>query len=415
MPLVNALPAAVSGPWSSTVPAAAEQLITSWALEEKDALNAPPLNDLAWTKRGTIVRPGIGVVKYAHTMPQTLAMRAFNGTREYREVGLVTKDVRPSPKELSFAFPMVWDEIGNGYKLVMPAQDGTLLDLLGLNGVGLQGLPGQYVLAGAAHAAQLVADLFYSSMYCTGSNITLTTPSKFTYAQPNNPDGIALFSDGTGAEGSGGCNHYANPAFASTGRFKNVYSAYGKFEVMYGASLAVMTQKPHATLPNVQSGAVVTDTIGPPHMRTKFWNMMVQSLTMEWISSAGARNGSSSVVGAAATTNPLAALAAQGITEENFVGAAFGPRRYWIAPQLADHPYVAANAGKDMWINVSAAPGRATWAKGGANNVNCTPVFYFYGAGDPRAQNERRARFEGDLDVAFEPGSPGEIDVFFEV
>jgi len=413
MPLINALPLSHSGPWSTTVPDSASSLITVWALEEKDALQAPPTADIKWADRGTIVKAGVGIVKYAHAMPKTLAMRPFDGRRELNPVGVVTKDVAPEPLDLSFGFPMIWDEIGNGFKLMTAAEDGTLLDVLGVNGVGLQGLPGGYVMAGAAHKALLAADLFFTSMFCTAHGIT--TPTKFTYPQPGNPKGIALFSDGTGADGTGGANHFGNPVFGNAGRFKNVYPAYGEFMKMYGASLAVMTQKPHPTLPNVQSGAVVTDTFGPPIMREKFWRMMAQTLTMEWISSGGAKNGSSSVVGGAATTNPFSVLASAGITEENFIGVSFGPRRYWIVPQLANHRYCLANPTKDMWVNVSAAPGRPSWAKFGANNTNFVPTFRFYGPGDPRAMSERKARFEGDLDAACEPGAPGEIDVFFEV
>lgn len=413
MALVNALPLRTSAPWASTVPGGVESLITTWDLEEVDALNAPPVADIAWARRGTKTKQGLGIVKHVHAMPQTLAFRPFDGRRDLRQVGLVTKDVKPFPLELSFGFPMIWDEIGNGYKLVSQAPDGSLLDVLGVNGVGLQGLPAQYVTAGAAYEAQLVGDLFFTSMYCSSHG--MTSPTKFTYAQPDNPAGIALFTDGNGANGSGGALHHGNPAFGNAGRFKNVYPAYGSFESMFGDSLAVMTTKPHPTLPNMQSGAVTTDVFGPPIMRAAFWEMMVQSLTMEWISSAGAKNGSANVVGAAATSNPYSALAAMGVTEENFLGAAFGPRRYWIVPQLAYHPYVVANPTKDMWINVSAGPGRPSWAHKACNSATFVPTFRFYGPGDPRAQGERMSRFEGDLDAGCEPGAPGEIDVFFEV
>jgi len=126
-------------------------------------------------------------------------------------------------------------------------------------------------------------------------------------------------------------------------------------------------------------------------------------------------------IAVAGTTNPYsmeAALRAAGITEGNFIGRAFGPRTYWIAPQLDSHPYLLAHPGKDMWINVSvgAQDGvNLTWAKGAANNTTCTPMFRFYGPGDAQAQGARMARWEGDLDIGFEPGAPNKIAVFFEV
>lgn len=410
MPLINALPinAFPGNPWSATAPQQALELITTWALDELTALNAPPSADLAWAERGSNVGLGLGVVKHGHAMPQTLAFSAFKpgGTRTYRTLDVVATSVKVNPYDLSFGIPMIWDQLGNGWKLMSAGQDNTLIEFTGINGLGAS-----YVVAGKAYKGQLIASLFYEGLYATTGGLSSTAPKALTYAQPNNPNGIALFTDGTGAEASGGAQHYANPTVAGSGRFKNVWFAFGSFESNFGASLAKMALKPHATLPNVTSGARVTDVFGPTTMREKFWRMMVQDLTLTTATVGG--NG----VGAA-TTNPFALAKTLGVTEENFVGNAFGPRRFWIVPQLDNHPYMVANPTADFWINVSAGIdpttglARPTWAKLGCNSKDFVPTFRFYGPGDPRAMSERLMRFEGDLDAGVAAGAPGEIDMF---
>lgn len=410
MPLVNGLPLDIfpGNPWSATAPQQALELITTWSLDELTALNSPPGPDLAWADIGTNTMVAMGIGKWGHSMPQTLDFQTFKpgGARTYHTLDVVASQVRVNPFDLSFGIPMVWDAIGNGYKLMSPSTDGTLMDF-----VGISGLASQYVLAGKAYKCMLLASLFYKGLYSTA--LGLTTPEALTFPQPNNPNGIALFTDGTGAEGSGGAQHYANPTNPKSGRFKNVWPAFGAFAANYGLSLTKMAIKPHATLSNVTSGARVTDTFGPPSMYQKFWEMMVQTLTLQTATVGG--NG----VGAA-TTNPYSQAVSMGLSQENFIGTTFGPRRFWIVPHLENHPYLLANPGKDFWINVSAGKDqstglpRATWGKLASNSKDFVPTFRFYGPGDPRAQSERLMRFEGDLDGGAAAGAPGEIDMFFE-
>ena len=414
MPLVNALPANIfpGNPWSSAAPQQAQELITTWNLDELTALSSDPGPDIGWGNIGTHTSVGMGIVKVGHSMPQTLDFQTFKpgGARTYHTLDVIASTVRVNPWDLSFGIPMVWDAMGNGYKLMSPSTDGTLMDFVGVNGLGAQ-----YVIAGRAYKCQLLASLFYSGLYSTA--LGLTTPKALAYggaAMPApNAQGIALFTDGTGGEGTTGAMHYANPTNASSGRFKNVWPAFGTFAANYGASLVKMAIKPHSTLSNVTSGARVTDTFGPPGMYEKFWAMMVQSLTLQTAEVGG--NG----VGAA-TTNPYAQAIAAGMSQENFIGTTFGPRRFWIVPQLDNHPYVQANPGKDFWINVSNGPDRSTglpqpsWAQAAGNNKEFVPVFRFYGPGDPRAMGERLMRFEGDLDGGAAGGAPGVIDMFFE-
>lgn len=416
MTLVNGLPinAFPGNPWSSATPQQTLELITTYNMEELDALVAPPVADLAWALRGSLTSVGTGIVKVPSRMPQRMNYAPFKygGDRDYNAIDVVATQIKVAPYDLNFGFPMIWDDIGNGWKLMSSAPDGSLMEF-----VGIGGMAPQFVTAGQHLRAQLVASLFYESLYCT--SLGLTSPKARCFPEPNNADGIALFTDGTGAEGSGGAQHYANPTIAGSGRFKNVFVAFGAFATNYGASLVKMTQIPHPTLNNVTSGARVTDTIGPTYMRDRFWQMAVSQLILQTSSVSG--DGV-----AAATTNAFSDMVTQlaraGITEENFLGAAFGPRRFWIAPQLDNHPYVAAHptdgpggGPADFWINISAAPGRANWAKLACNSKEFVPTFRFYGPGDPRAMSERMSRFESDLDGGVSAGAYGEVQMFFGV
>jgi hypothetical protein len=315
---------------------------------------------------------------------------------------------------------MIWDGAGNGFMLMTGGESSTVLDAAGVQGVG-----SFYVAAGRHLKAQLVADLAYSSIYAaSGGNVPvgLTSPTKLTGPQPLNPNGIALFSDGTGAEGSGGAKHFSNFTNAASGRYANLFKAFGAFATMYGASLVKMAQVPNPLFANTTTGARVTDTIGPSHMLDRFWTMAVASLTLQTTTSPG----NIGVASSNAYADAVLALAKQGITKDDFVGVKIGPRRFWIAPQLDQHPYVLNNptggpggGPADMWINVAASePGkkpRASWAKLGCTTKSFTPLFRMYGAGDPKAQSERMCRFEGDLDAGAAPGEPSNVQMFFGV
>lgn len=406
MALVNGLPLKLfpGNPWSSQTPQQAQELITTWNLDEVDALNTDPGPDLAWSGIGTKVNVGTGIVKVFHNMPQRMDYTPFDGKRRYNTVDAVVNQVKIQGHDLNFTYPMIWDQMGNGYKL-MSESNGGLVEFMGINGMAPR-----FVQSGQHLKAQAVASLFYSGLYSTA--LSLTTPAAVTYPQPNNPNGIALFTDGLGAEGTAGAKHYANPTMANSGRFANVFPAFGAFETMFGASLVKMTIKPHATLSNITSGARVTDVFGGTGMRDKFFRMMVSDLIMQTTTATGAKDAASAVVAGASISNPYSYAKSMGITEENFIGTAFGPRRFWILPQLDSHPYLVANPTADFWINVGAAPGRPAWAQLGCNSKDFVPTFHFYGAGDPRAQSERLCRFETDLDAGAGAGDPGCVDMF---
>ena len=148
MPLVNALPIAAfpGNPWSNTAPQQAQELITTWDLDEKDALAAPPSDDLAWADVGSNTAVGVGIVKHGHAMPQSLAFSAFKpDARQYKTLDVVATTVKVNPSDLNFKIPMIYNDIGNGWELRQQGPDGALMEFLGISGLGAQ-----YVVAGKA-------------------------------------------------------------------------------------------------------------------------------------------------------------------------------------------------------------------------------------------------------------------------
>lgn len=408
MPLVSGLPAQQGARWSSTVPYGITELITSFNIAEKDALTIEPTPDIAWASRGTVIVAGVGIVKHPYVLPGSLDFQPFKaGNRHYHDVDAVVQQSAAQAFDLNFQYPLVWDVIGNGYKL-MQQSGNTLIEFMGFGST-----PSWFLSGGRMEKARRIANLFYTSMG-TGQAWGVA-PSLFTYPQPNNPAGLPLFTDGTGADGSGKAKHYANPTQVNSARFANLFPAYGTFADKFGDSLTELRTRPNPVWKDVTSARVCTDVIGPTHMFKPFWEMMVQQLALQAIREGGN-------LAAVASTNPYSYAASMGITEENFIGNPFGPRRFWICPHLDNHPYVLANpntngAGKpaQMWINIAAGPGQPTWAKGSANNEECAPIVFFYGAGDPQAQSERRARLEGNLDIDVVPGEPSVIGCYLQV
>lgn len=405
MPLVSSLPLAQSGPWSSFVPQQALELITTFNTDELLSFQRPPTADLAWTSRGTHTSVGEGIVKVVHNMPQTASMVEFisGNARKYHHIDVIAKTIKLTPRELSYEIPMIWSQIGNGWKLMSNSVDGTLMEFAGITNLGAT-----YVTSGRVEMGRFAANLFYTSLYATTGGLNLTAPTQTTYPQGLSPLGIALFSDGTGADGTVGAQHYANPTVQTSGRFKNVYFGFGSFAANYGSSLALMTVKPNPLFPDITNAGRVTDTFGPTGMRDQFWRMAIQDLVLQ------AQQIGGSAVGAA-TTNPYAYAKTLGITEENFIGAAFGPRTFHIVPHLNNHPYLQQNPTADFWINVDARPDVGSWAQLACNTKTWTPVFRMYGPGDPQAQRNRMMRWEGDLDGGGEPGNPANIDMFGSV
>lgn len=412
MPLESVLPIVPGANWSSTVSNQVQEIITTYNAEELDALAAAPSDDIAWANQGTNVSMGLGIVKIPVRLPQSLGFQPFEygGQRVYQNIDIAAPIVKVQPWQLNFAWPIVWDELGNA-SLMSQGADGTLDAFMGSGGLATA-----MIMGAMAYKAQLVATMFYRGYTKAALGMTATIK---TIPQPGLPNGNDFFVDGTGAEGSGQARHYAHPFRATSGRFQNAYPAFGAFAANFGASMLRMRQKPHPTLPNMTMGLQVTDVIGPTYMLERFWAMAVQSLHLQT-----ATVGGTGV--AAATTAPYAADTLGKWNQTNFTGASgFAPVRYWIAPQLDNHPYYTANSGAnltsgpggqpaDMWINVS-AQGRGSWCYLGCGSKDFVPYTRLYGPGDPRSQSERRVRLEGDLDAGVAGGLYHFVDMFFGV
>lgn len=411
MALQNVLPipATPGFTWSSATPNAVQEMITVYDAEELDSLNHVPGPDIAWADVGTVVALGAGIVKFPWRLPQSLAYGAFayGGTRQYQNIDIAAPVVKVDPWDLNFAWPMIWDSIGNGWKLMQEGMNGTLMEFSGAGG-----LAGTVIEAARAYKAQLVATMFYQGYTSTALGMTAQV---FTVPQPGSLTGNAFFTNGTDTP-----KHYSHPFNSNSGQFQNAYPAFGAFASNYGRSLVKMTQKPHPTLPNMTFGAQVTDVFGPTFMRERFWQMAVQSLQLQTASVGG--NGV-----AGATTAPYALDTLGKWNASTFIGASgFAATRYWIVPQLDNHPYYTANSSAnmttgpgggpaDMWINVCAEPGRGSWCMLAGNSRECVPFARLYGPGDPRAMSERRIRLETDLDLGMQGGVYHLADMFFGV
>lgn len=407
MALVSALPIKQGPTWASTVSDQVQEIITTYNAEELDALSAVPESVIGWADIGTNVSQGMGIVKVPIRLPQSLGFLPFEygGARTYQNLDVAAPVVKVQPWSLNFAWPMVWDSVGNA-KMMSEGVGGTLEEFMGAGG-----LAASVVGAARAYKAQLVASMFTRGMTYSAKSITADL---YTIPQPGNPNGLPFFTNGSDT-----AMHYAHPFRADSGRFKNVYTAYGTFASKFGASLVTMTQKPHPLLPNMTMGLEVTDVFGPTWMRDRFWQMAVQSLSLQTTTTPGNL--------AAATTGPFSQDVLGKYNSSNFLGASgFAPVRYWILPQLDNHPYFTHNSNAnmttgpgggpaDMWINVCAKPGSGSWCHLAGPSKDFQPFSRIYGPGDPRAQSERRVRMECDLDAGYAGGLYHLIDVFFGV
>lgn len=411
MSLQNAQPiAAFPGfNWSSVVSPQVQEIVTTLNAESLDALSEIPESAIAWADQGSLVSPGVGTVKVPVRLPSSLAFTEFKygGTRTYNTIDIAAPVIKVNPWELSFGWPLVWNQIGNGMKLMSAMPDGSVADFMGVSG-----LASMVVQAARAYKAQLVASLFYKGL--TSAALGLTAQA-LTIPQPGNPNGLPLFTNGTDS-----AQHYAHPFNANSGRFKNAYPAYGAFAAQFAASLVVMTQKPHPSLPNMTMGTQVTDVFGPTWMRSRFFAMAVQNFTL-----ATQTIGGTPVGGTQTGTYALDTL--RKFNEDTFIGASgFAPQRFWIVPALDSHPYFTANNNAnmttgpgggpaDMWINVAAQKTGQSWAMLAAPSKEFTPLMHLYGDGDPLSQSQRRVRLETDLDAGVAAGLYHFVDMFFGV
>ncbi len=364
-----------------------EEIVTSFNSESLDALSSVPADYVAWADVGTRVNAGSFEVKIPIRLPSGMSFQSFEGVRSYNKLDIAAPAVRVSPFDLNYEWEAIYDASNNA----------QLKEFY-----GAAGLSQTIVDAARAYKAQLVASLLYEGF----SNTALNASAKvFTIPQPGNPNGLPLFTDGTTTE-----SHYSHPFNANSARFNNLFLGAGKItdSDVLGTVAQNMTQVPHPTLPNMPLGCKLTDIVGPTHMMIPFWRAAIQTLSLETTTSPGNLG--------AATTNPYSAEALQRAGAAGFVGATgMAPWRFWIAPQLDNHPYVVDNPGKHMWLAVSSREGRQeNWAELAAPSKEFTPIVTLFGDQDPQSRRSRRVSLISDLDAGAAAGLPHFAAMYFE-
>lgn len=363
---------------------AIKEIVTTFNAESLDALSTVPDKMVAWANVGSRVTPGMFEVKIPIRLPSSLQFRPFDGSRSYNKLDIAAPAVRVGPFDLNFEWPFQIDQSGNA----------QLKEFY-----GVEGLAQDIVRAAQAYKAQLVASLVYLGF--TNANLGITA-KVLTIPQPGYPNGLPLFTDGNAS-----ANHYAHPFNQNSGRFPNLFLGAGKLtdEGVFGQMLTQMSQVPHPSLPNMTLGCQVTDIIGPTHMLIPFYKAAVQNLALE--------------ASVAATTNIYnPQLIEQAVKNGTFIGASgVTPWRFWIAPQLDNHPYLAAHPGKHMWLACSRPEGsgnRDTWAELAAPSKEFVPVVTLFGDQDPKSREMRMARMISDLDAGAAAGLPHFIQQYWE-
>lgn len=372
---------------SSVVAPQVREIAVTFNAESQDALTSVADEDVAWADRGSRVTQGVFDVKIPVRLPSGMMFTPFNGTRSYNRFDIAAPIVQTNPLQLNFEWPMIIDQSGN-------------IELR--NFYNASGVAQDMVNAARFYKAQLVASLTYEGI----TNPVLGLVAKaLTIPQPGFPSGLPLFSDGVNTP-----LHYAHPFKDTSGRFANLFPGFGKITDtdVFGNMLTLMSRVPHAVLPNVSLGCKVTDIIGPTHMLDPFYRVAIQNLALE-------------VRGAqfAATTNQYnPALLEKAMNAGQFVGASgLTPWRFWIAPQLDNHPYVLANPDAHMWLAVSRKEGtgnRDTWAELAAPSKEFVPIVQLLGDGSEEARKSGMIRMLGDLHAGVGAGLPHFVQMYWE-
>lgn len=370
---------------------AVQEILVTFNAESQGALTTVAPETVAWADVGSRVTPGAFEAKVPIRLPSSMAYNEFDGTRSYNKLDLAAPLVKAIPWDLNYEWPLIIDQSGIA----------QLKDFYGASG-----LAQNMVDAARNHKAQLVASLIYTGF----SNTVLGVTAKArTIPQPNYPDGLPLFSDGA-SEDANHAKHYSHPLKSTSGRFANMFLGAGKItdSGVFEDMIVSMSQVPHPSLPNQTLGCRVTDIIGPTHMLMEFYKVAIQNLSLEV-------SGSNF----AATTNVRnPAMIEQAMKSGMFIGASgLTPWRFWIAPQLDNHPYLVANPGKHMWLAVSRPAGtgmRDTWAELVAPSKEFTPRVTLFGDGVPESQRRRMVSMISDLDAGVAAGLPHFVQLRLE-
>lgn len=360
-----------------------KEIATVFNAEGAAALSGVPEAMTAWADVGTRVSPASFQAKIPVRLTSLLGFEPFNGDRNYHPLTVAAVTVKVAPWSLGLEWPVQFSESGIA----------KIEEFYGVSGVA-----DDVVQHARAFKADLVASLIMAGFTNTALGLTAKA---LTLPQPGQPNGLPLFVDAAQTK------HYANPLDANSGRFANLHLGAGKItdSGVMGTVLTDMVQVPHPSKANMTLGNEVTDLIGGTGMLIPFWQLAIQTLSLQTTTSPGNL--------AAATTNIYnPELASQASRMVGVSGLA--PWRFWIAPQLDAHPYLVANPGKQMWLAVSGKKRGAAWAELAGPTKDFTPKVTLLGDGTEEARKSRKIRLFGDIDGGAAAGLPHFVQKYFE-
>ncbi len=360
-----------------------QEIATVFNAEGVDSLSSIPEKTVAWADVGSRVTKASMSAKIPVRLTSLLGFEPFDGERKYHPVTVASVAVKPSPWSLGLEWPIQITESGIA----------QLVDFYGISGMA-----GDIVSHARAAKADMIASLVMAGFTNTALGLTALA---LTLPQPGNASGLPLFVDATQTK------HYANPLDATSARFANLFLGAGKItdSGVMGTVLTNMTQVPHPSKANMTLGNEVTDLIGGTAMLIPFWQLAIQTLSLQTTTSPANL--------AAATTN---IYNPNSIAEASkMIGASgLSPWRFWIAPQLDAHPYLTANPGKQMWLAVSRSKPQSAWAELAGPNTQFVPNVTLMGDGSEMAKVSRKVRMFGDLDAGCAAGLPHFVQKYFE-
>lgn len=360
-----------------------KEIATVFNAEGVEALQSIPEKMVAWADVGTRVTKADFQAKIPVRLTSLIGFEQFDGTRHYHPVTVASVAVKVAPWSLALEWAMQISTSGQS----------QLKDFYGINGIANDVVQ---------HARAAKADMVASVLSAGFTNSSLGVTAKaLTLPQPGAASGLPLFVDATQTK------HYANPLDPNSARFANLFLGAGKITDtgVMGTVLTNMTQVPHPSKANMTLGNEVTDLIGGTGMLIPFWQLAIQTLSLQTTTSPGNL--------AAATTNIYNPNNIAQATAS--IGAAgLAPWRFWIAPQLDAHPYLVANPTKQMWMAVSRTRQGAAWCELAGPNTEFAPVITLLGDGTEEARKSRKVRLFGDLDAGAAAGLPHFAQMYFE-
>jgi hypothetical protein len=356
---------------------AIQELAVTFNAEALSSISTIPEFAVQWANVGTRTsKCDIGKVKIPVDVSILQGFEAFEGERRFHSLDVAAVEVKVTPFDLNQEWDIRWNNSGNAELVKF---------------MGLAGLPMKIISHGRALKADMAEKLIESGM----TNSVLGMVAKALVLDT----GIPLFSDGSAT-----APHPANPLTPGKNTFINLHYGAGKFTDpdVLGQCLMDLNQVPHPSKLDMTMGLTMTDVVGPPHMLMPFYKAMIQNLALEVQASAFA-----------ATTNIMQPeLLAKASAQMGANG--LGPWKFWIAPQMAAHPYVKAYPGRHMWMTIARSAMGGSWAEFGAPSPDFTPILTLLGDGTESARLTRKVRMIGDLDAGVAAGLPHFAQLYFE-